>query len=190
MDWFQCNTIIILSLQSSILEALVRMSFSSKMLPCKKRRAIQVEPSKGESGPSSGAQSVPAEPSSSSGIQQLQGSMQQDEEANLTERRAQPSPSADGPACLSAPVLPGPVGDVSVSEAPGGEVAKGVEVSSRNAAQKVCTESAEALVTGAKKIFPKPGADACQQKNEAGQDSKAAPDFVMEEERKPDHEGK
>nr|XP_056709685.1 GON-4-like protein [Euleptes europaea] len=163
------------------------MSLSPKMLPCKKRRAIPVDSSEEEMGPSSDVQSVKMETSSLCGIRQLKGFMQQHEEADSTERRARHSPSTDRPACSSAKVLPIPVGDLSFSEASGGEIAKGVEVPSRNAAQKGCRESAEASLKGEKKVFSRPGSDACQQKGEASQDSKAVPSFVVDKNQKLDN---
>ncbi|XP_015277661.1 PREDICTED: GON-4-like protein [Gekko japonicus] len=159
------------------------MSLSPKMLPCKKRRGIPVDSPEGETGPSSGAPSVTMETSSSGGIHQFQGLVQQDEEAVLTEKRARLSPPVERFACSSPPTLPAPVGDF-VSKAPGSEIAKGVDVPSRNAPQKGYREPAEALLKGEKKVFSRPGSDGCRQKSEASQDSKAAPDFVMEKEQK------
>ncbi|KAL8184413.1 UNVERIFIED_CONTAM: hypothetical protein K2H54_017948, partial [Gekko kuhli] len=158
------------------------------MLPCKKRRAIPVDSPEGETSPSSDAQPVKMETSSSGGIHQFQGLMQQDEEAVLSERTARLNPSADRPACSSAPTLPAPVRDLSVLEAPGGEIAKGIEAPPGHAAQKDCRESAEALLKGEKKVFCRPGSDGCQQKSEASQDPKAAPDFVVQKEQKLGHE--
>ncbi|XP_077178867.1 GON-4-like protein isoform X2 [Paroedura picta] len=164
------------------------MSLSPNMLPCKKRRALPPDASDGETGPSSVMQSVPTETSSSGGIHQFQGLTQQGEEAVSAERRAQLSPSADRPPCSTAPAPPGPVGDLSVLEAPGGEIAKAVEVPSRNAAQKGCRGSAEALWNGEKTVFSRPSSDGCLQKSELSQDSKAVPNFVTEKEQKPGHE--
>ncbi|XP_060108636.1 GON-4-like protein [Heteronotia binoei] len=154
------------------------MPLFPKMLPCKKRRAIPVDSSEGETGPSADAQPVAMEMSSSSESHQFQGPTQQDEEAALTERRARLSPSADRPAYLPAPTLPGPDRGLSELEAPGGEIA---EVPSRTAAQNGCRESTEAL-SKAEKVFSRPGPNACLQKSETSQDSNAVSDFVMEEE--------
>ncbi|XP_054850044.1 GON-4-like protein isoform X2 [Eublepharis macularius] len=164
------------------------MSLSPKMLPCKKRRAILADSLEVETGPSSDAQSVKMETTSSSGLHQLQDLVQQDEGAELTERRAPLSPSAGRSACSSAPTLPEPVGELSVLEVSGTGIAKGVALPSRNAAQMGWRESVEASLKGGKKIFSRPGSDACQQKAESSQDSKPAPDFVMDKEQKLDCE--